>query len=90
AEGRPTVRLDRREMLLHSNRDGRGGNVDLFVSTRLSPNHPWSTPEPVDALNTSIHEIHPYLSRDGRTVVFVRGQGLANDIWMASRTPSGH
>src|SRR2546427_69465 len=38
-------------MLLHSNRDGCGGN---------------------------------------RTVVFVRGTGQANDIWMATRTPSGH
>lgn len=92
ADGRPTVRFDGREMLLHSNRDGRGGNVDLFVSTRQSPNHPWSTPEPVDELSAPapIHEIHPYLARDARSVVFVRGQGLANDIWMATRTPSGH
>lgn len=91
ADGRPTVRFDGREMLLHSNRDGREGNFDLFVSTRQSPNHPWSTPVPVDELNAPapIHEIHPYLSRDGRTVVFVRGQGLVNDIWMATRTPSG-
>lgn len=91
ADGRPTVRFDGREILLHSNRDGRGGNFDLFVSTRQSPNHPWSTPEPVDELNAPapMHEIHPYLSRDARTVVFARGQGLANDIWMATRTPSG-
>jgi len=90
ADGRPTVRFDGREMLLHSNRDGRGGNFDLFVSTRQSPNHSWSTPVPMDELNAPIHEIHPYLSRDARTAVFVRGQGLANDIWMATRTPSGN
>ena len=91
ADGRPTVRFDGREMLLHSNRDGRVGNFDLFVSTRRSRHDPWSTPVPVDELNSSpMHEIHPYLSRDGRTVVFVRGQGQANDIWMATRTPSGH
>lgn len=91
ADGRPTVRFDGREILLHSNRDGRGGDFDLFVSTRQSPNHPWSTPVPVDGVNAPapIHEIHPYLARDARTVVFVRGQGLANDIWMATRTPSG-
>lgn len=90
-DGRPVVRFDGREMLLHSNRDGRGGNVDLFVSTRQSPNHPWSTPVPVDELNVSpLHEIQPYLSKDGRTVVFTRGAFQVNDIWMATRTPSGH
>jgi hypothetical protein len=42
-------------------------------------------------LNASpMHEIHPYLSRDARTVFFVRGTGQANDIWMSTRTPSGH
>jgi Tol biopolymer transport system component len=91
ADGRPTLRFDKREMLLHSNRDGRGGNFDLFVSTRQSPAHPWSTPVPVIDLNVSpMHEIHPYLSKDGRTVVFVRGTGVANDIWMSTRAPSGH
>jgi hypothetical protein len=90
-DGRPTVRFDGREMLLQSNRDGRGGNVDLFVSIRQNRHQPWSTPVPVDELNTSpMHEIHPYLSRDARTVFFVRGTGQANDIWMSVRTPSGH
>jgi hypothetical protein len=91
ADGRPTVRFDGKEMLLHSNRDGRGGNFDVFVATRPNPHHAWSTPVPIDELNTSpMHEIHPYLSKDGRTVVFVRGTGVANDIWMSTRTPSGH
>lgn len=90
ADGRPTVRFDGKEIIIHSNRDGRGGNFDLFVSTRRSRNHAWSTPVPIDELNASpMHEIHPYLSRDARTVVFVRGQRLANDIWMSTRTPSG-
>jgi Tol biopolymer transport system component len=91
ADGRPIVRFDGREMLLHSNRDGRGGNFDLFVTTRRSPNHPWSTPRPVEELSISgRHEIHPYLSRDARTIVFVRGTGVINDIWMSTRTPGGH
>jgi Tol biopolymer transport system component len=91
ADGHPTVRFDGREMLLQSNRDGRGGNFDLFVSTRRSPHDLWSTPQPVAELSVSpMHEIFPYLSKDGRTVFFVRGTGVANDIWMATRTPSGH
>jgi Tol biopolymer transport system component len=86
----PTIRFDGREMILSSNRDGRGGNFDLFVSRRQSPNHPWSTPEPIDELNVgNRHEIHPYFARDGRTVFFIRGTGTANDVWMSTRTPSG-
>lgn len=88
-DGRPTVRFDGREMLLHSNREGR--ITDLFVSTRQSPNHPWSTPVLVDELNVSSqHEIQPYLSKDGRTVLFTRGAVQVNDIWIATRTPNGH
>jgi len=91
ADGRPTVRFDGREMLLHSNRDGRGGDFDIFVSTRQNRHHPWSAPVPVDELNASpMHDIHPTLSRDARTVFFIRGTGQANDIWMSTRTPSGH
>jgi Tol biopolymer transport system component len=88
-DGRPTVRWDGREMLLFSNREGRAGNADLFVSTRQSPNHPWSTPQPVDELNLATdHEIQPYLSRDGRTIYFTRGRLQANDIWVSTRTPA--
>ena len=84
------VRFDGREIFLHSNRDGRGGNFDLFVATRQSCNHLWSTPVPVAELSASpMHEIHPYPSRDARTILFVRGTGLANDIWMSIRTPGG-
>jgi Tol biopolymer transport system component len=91
SDGRPTVRFDGREMILHSNRDGRGGNFDLFVSTRRNRKDPWSTPRPLGELSvTGPHEIHPYLSRDGRAVFFVRGTGVANDIWMATRKPGGH
>lgn len=88
ADGRPTVRHDGREMLLQSN---RGVGFDLYVSTRQSVNHRWSTPERVAELSVAgRHEIQPYLSRDGRTIFFNRGLGQAGDIWIATRTPSGH
>jgi Tol biopolymer transport system component len=91
ADGHPTVSFDGREVLLHSNRDGRGGNFDLFMSTRRSHSDRWSTPVPVAELNSSpSHEIHPSLSKDGRTVVFVRGSGQANDIWMSTRAQRSH
>ncbi len=91
-DGRPTLRFDGKEIIIHSNRDGRGGNFDLFVSTRPSRNHTWSFPVPIEELNSGppIHEIHPYLSKDGREVFFVRGTGVANDIWISTRTPNEH
>ena len=84
AEGHVTVRADGREIFFHSNRDGV--NFDIYGATRRNPNELWSTPTKIAALNTSaFHEIHPSLSRDGRTIVFTRGIGVANDIWMSTR-----
>ncbi len=86
AEQHASVRWDGREVFFSSNRIGPAGNWTVFVSTRPSRSHPWSTPQRVAELDgAGTHEIHPSLSRDGRTILFVRG----SDIWMATRTPSG-
>jgi len=88
ADGHPTIRADGREIYIHSNRGGV--NFDIYVATRRSVHDPWSPPSRVDAVSISgAHEIHPSLSHDGRTLVFTRGLGTANDIWMSVRTPSG-
>jgi hypothetical protein len=88
ADGHPTIRADGREVFIHSNRSGV--NFDIYVATRRSIHDPWSTPSRVDAVSISgAHEIHPSLSHDGRTLVFTRGLGTANDIWMSVRTPRG-
>lgn len=85
ADGRPTIRHDGREIFIHSNRDGV--NFDIYVASRRRRQDPWSTPSRVDAVSVSgAHEIHPSLSHDGRTLVFTRGLGTANDIWMSVRT----
>lgn len=39
-----TIRRDGLEMILQSNRPGRLGNLDLWMSTRTSTAEPWSTP----------------------------------------------
>ena len=88
ADGHPTIRADGREVFLHSNRDGV--NFDIYVATRPNIHDSWSTPMRVDAVSISgAHEIHPSLSHDGRTLVFTRGLGTANDIWMSVRAPNG-
>jgi len=51
------------------------------------------TPVNAAALNSPASEQQPSLSGDGRTLVFAssRSGGFGGtDIWMATRTPSGH
>lgn len=90
----PALRGDGREIFFNSSRVGTLGLSDLWVSTRRSLHDPWSTPvNPGAPLNTADDDNAPSLSLDGRTLVFTstRPGGLGRqDIWMATRTPSGH
>jgi Tol biopolymer transport system component len=93
-DAHPSVRIDGREIYFYSNRAGSLGASDLWRSTRGSVHEPWSTPENLGPpLNTAANEIQPTLSYSGRTLVFAstRAGGLGgSDIWMSTRTPSGH
>lgn len=90
----PTVRADGREMLFHSPRFGTLGFADLWVSTRQNVHEPWFTPVNLGApLNSMGFDQQPSLSHDGRTLVWASDRtgsigGL--DIWLSTRTPSGH
>jgi len=91
----PTVRTDGRETFFFSTRAGGFGASDIWVSTRPSVHAPWSPPENWGGppLNTAFGEQQPDLSRDGRTLLFVStrpGGSGGTDIWMSTRTPSGH
>lgn len=85
------VRTDGHELLVSSGRTGTLGGFDLFVSTRQSPQDPWSTPSHLDGpINTPNIDSQPSLSRDGRTLIFTSnrpGGSGGNDLWMATRTP---
>lgn len=89
-----TVRHDGREILFFSNRPGGLGGFDIWFATRRSPHDPWSTPQNVGApVNTTFGEERPDLSFDGRTLLFDCGcpGGVGGqDIWMSTRTSSGH
>jgi hypothetical protein len=90
----PTVRSDGREMLFFSTRPGGFGGPDLWTSTCRSVHDPWSAPVNLGTpLNSAAAEQQPSLSGDGRTLVFAssRPSGFGGtDIWMSTRTPSGH
>jgi Tol biopolymer transport system component len=85
---------DGHELFLSSMRDGGFGNFDIWRFTRQSAQEPWSNPTHLDApINTPDLDSQPALSRDGRTLIFTSnraGGSGNNDLWMSTRTPSGH
>ena len=65
-----------------------------FAPTRRSVHDSWSPPTNLGApLNSTAAGQQPSLSSDGRTLVFAssRAGGFGGaDIWISTRTPSGH
>jgi WD40 repeat protein len=93
-DGAGPVRVDGREVIFWSTRFGGHGGADLWVAIRQSVHDPWSAPWDLAApLNTTFGDLTPTLSHDGRTLIFAsaRPGGLGfQDLWMSTRTPSGH
>lgn len=88
-----TLRTDGREVFFFSTRPGGVGGNDLWTSTRRSVHDPWSPPVNLGTpINTAAAEQQPSLSGDGRTLLFASSRSGfgGTDIWMITRTPSGH
>jgi WD40-like Beta Propeller Repeat len=89
-----TIRKDGRDIFFASPRPGGRGNVDIWMSNRKSIHHAWETPVNANSsLNSVFSDVTPHLSFDGRTLIFGtnRPGGFGgNDLWMSTRTPSGH
>lgn len=85
----PSVRSDGREIFFTSDRPGTLGSNDIWMSTRPTVHHSWSTPVHVGAPLSSVgNDQGPDLSHDGRTIVWASGRaGGAGgfDIWMSTR-----
>jgi WD40 repeat protein len=90
----PSLRGDGREIFFFSPRLGTVGGNDLWVSTRRSVHDLWSAPVNLGApINSIAAEQQPNLTSDGRTLLFASsrlGGFGGTDIWMVTRTPSGH
>jgi Tol biopolymer transport system component len=85
----PNVRKDGREVVFSSNRSGTLGGQDLWIATRRSVAHGWSTPVNLGtAVNTTAAESRPSFSRDARTLYFGRAPGPegSSDIFVSTRT----
>jgi hypothetical protein len=89
-----TLRKDAREVFIASTRAGGLGGFDLWTSTRRSTHDAWSAPVNLGApMNTTVNDQQPSLTSDSRTLLFAsnRPGGLGgNDLWISTRTPSGH
>jgi len=88
-ENRPTIRRDGLEIFFYSDRPGGLGSTDLWTSTRATVDAPWSPPVDLgETVNSSASEQHPYLSADGRTLVYATtrtGGSGAFDLWVTTR-----
>jgi hypothetical protein len=74
---------DRRELYFESNRDG--GDFDIFVSVRASPDDEFPAALPVVELTTTMGDEEPWLSPDGRTMVFASDRGGTRQFWLTTR-----
>lgn len=89
-EGNPTVSEDGRTMFFFSNRQAQGSNGnDVFVATRPVPSGAFSTPTPVDELNTSKNDEPSYLTPDHCALYYARSSEAAGELrmrqWQAIR-----
>lgn len=86
----PDVSADGLLLFFLSLRFGGLGQADLYVSTRLTTDDPWSTPLNLGPnVNTHNVEEYPKISFDGRLFMFVadKPDGVGQlDIWQVEIT----
>ena len=86
---RPMIRFDGREILFASNRAGSLAR-DLWVAVRGSVLDEWEPPSRIVAINTAANELTPFLSADGRTLIFASDRADPNarggvDLYFSTR-----
>ncbi|MGB0513329.1 MAG: polysaccharide deacetylase family protein [Wenzhouxiangellaceae bacterium] len=74
-EADPFIAPDGSYLLFASNRPGGKGRGDIYVAFRDAGTG-WSPPRPVDSINTSAHELCPFVSADGETLYYTSDQQI--------------
>lgn len=91
-EGTPFASADGLALYFYAIRQGGVGGRDLWVAERAAPGAELGAPTPLPVVNTSADEQNPWLSPDGRTLLFDStrpgGQGQ-QDLWIARRPARG-
>jgi hypothetical protein len=69
--------------------DARGSNFDIYYVARQLPKSDFTSPTPVHPVCTEADELHPWLTRDGRTLYFSRKDRNGWHVYAASRPQGG-
>ena len=72
------------ETLMVFSGDGPGIR-DLYTTSRATAAAPWETPVPIAELNTGASEEDPWMSPDGRTLVFASNRGGGYELYISTR-----
>lgn len=68
-----------------SERAGGAGRRDIWISIRESPAAEWALPTDLLELATASDDEDPWLSADGRTLVFASDRNGDRELWIATR-----
>jgi hypothetical protein len=83
AEGNPMLSTDRLTLYFDSNRTGNG---EIYIATRANVNAAFALPVRIDELaSPSSNESDPWISPDGRTMLFASDRDGTQRIWQATR-----
>lgn len=74
-EADPFISLNNDYLLFASTRSGGKGQGDIYVSFNLGKDA-WSFPKALETINTSGHELCPYVSADGATLYYTSDQDI--------------
>lgn len=74
------------EMIVSSD---RGGNFDLYTTTRTSTSQPWGAPVALAAANTTGAEYDGFLSADGLTLYFSSDSSGGLELYTSTRATVG-
>lgn len=88
-DGGPCISADGLELFFLSNRPGGYGDWDIWVTSRVTKDDPWSVPVNLGPrINSAAREGGPSISTDGLSLYFASGRpgsyGI-NDIWVTTK-----
>lgn len=83
----PAVTKSGLSLYFGSNRPGGFGAVDIYVSHRKTTHDSWGPPQNLGpTINSLVTDNCPFVTPDGRTLIFLRNPGLAGiDLYASSR-----
>ena len=82
----PALFTDASGLVFASRRLTQGGTTDLFLATRPNASAPFASLAPITALNTAFNEEGPWMSQDGKHILFVSDRSGRSRIYEAWRT----